>query len=36
MDTRKDLEFKLNQIDLIKENISIQGIRDRKINEILK
>lgn len=33
---QKDLEFKLNQINLIKENISIQGIRDRKINEILK
>jgi hypothetical protein len=32
---KEDIEFKMKEVLLVKENLSIEGIRDRKINEIL-
>ena len=32
---KKDVEYKMKEVLLIQENLSVEGIRDRKINEIL-
>lgn len=32
---KSDVEFKMKEVLLVKENLSVEGIRDRKINEIL-
>ena len=32
---KKNVEYKMKEVLLIQENLSVEGIRDRKINEIL-